>query len=76
MTYRCSELYCVLSDHSGYALVRAVAAEIPWVHLPIVLSPDVLNGNDTVGNIQLEVAAAWWVHDDHDGNAIIVLVAD
>jgi hypothetical protein len=76
LTYRGCELYSVLRDHSGYALVRAVATEVTWVHLPIILSPDMLNGNDTVGYVQLEIAAAWRVYYDHNGDAIVILVTD
>jgi hypothetical protein len=76
LTYRRSELYGVLSDHSGYAPVGTVAAEVTGVHLAIVLSPNMLDGNDAVGYVQLKVAAAGWVYDDHYGNSIIVLVTD
>ena len=75
-TYRGVELDGVLSDHSSDALVGAVAAVVARVHLPVILSPDVLDCDDTVGHVQLQVAARGRVYDDHDGDAVLVLVTD
>lgn len=75
-TYGSAELYGVLGNHSGDALVRAVATEVTGIHLSVVLAPDVLDGDDAVGHVQLVIAAAGWVNDDHNRHSVVVLVTD
>jgi hypothetical protein len=73
-TYRCVELDCILCDHSSYSLVRAVAAIIARCHLAISTTPNVLKGYYAVRDIELKIAAGGWVDDDHDGDALKILV--
>jgi hypothetical protein len=73
-TYRCVELHCILCDHSSYSLVRTVAAIVARCHLPISTPPYVLKGYYAMRDIELKIAAGGRVNDDHDGDALQILV--
>ena len=73
-TYRCVELDCILCDHSSDSLVRAVAAIVARGHLPISTTPNVFKGYYTMRDIELEIAAGGRVDDDHNGDALQILV--
>ena len=73
---RSIKLYCILCDHGSNSLVGAITAKVARVHLAIGFAPNVLQGDNTVGHVQLIVAATGRVYDDHDRDTFQVLVAD
>ena len=75
-TYRCIELHCILSDHCCNSFVRTVATIVARHHLSISTTPYVLKDYYTMRDIELEIAAGGRVNDDHDGDALQILVRD
>ena len=74
--YRCVELNRILSDHSGDAFVRTVAAMVSRLHHSSVATPHLFHGHDAVGHVQFEVTAGGRVNNHHYGDAFRVEVRD
>ena len=62
----------IFGNHDADFLVVAIQDTAPWIHDSAVLSKELLHSVDSVGNIDLAIAALLVLDDRHDWNSIRV----